>query len=744
MRKNLKNLLTDKNSRRRILPALGAIVLIAAVLLPLFLPGGGYAQARESVHSVEAEIGTIAATVTATGNLQTVNAETIRIPTGLTVDEVFVSPGDIVSAGDALATFDLGSVQTRLAEVQEEIAELDREIEGSRNDTEPTRITAGVSGRVKAIFAEVGDAVASTVLTYESLMLLSVDGRMAVDIETDALQAGDTVTVRLSDGTELAGDAVPSIPRGTVTITLTDNGPRLGEEVTILQEDTVIGTGVLRINQPLAITGTSGNIYRVHVEENAQVSAGATLFTLEDVDTAPAHLALIAERNEQAEVLRTLLGLMQSGTLTANFEGIVEAVFIGDGASSGTSQMPSIPAGIPGGAIPGFMRGTVDGEPMNLMRLSQVEEIELEIPEMPEIPEVPEIPEAPEPPETPEPPQPPIPPEFQTIDSLESLNLAPPIMGASPQTSVGGQNFTGTVQWMPATPIFLPATTYQALVNLTANEGFLFGSGVLAELEAGRFPTEGATVTGAQMAGNALQITLFFPPTGGLPEGMIPGFPEMPEFPGLPGMPAFPAFPSFPSIGGFSMPSMPNMDASAMMGAAGASSNIQTSAFTIAAGEEMQLIVSVDERDILSLAVGQSAEITLEAAVGEVFTGAITRINASGTTGGGAARYQVEITLPRTEHMLPGMSASAVVTTYEVSGILILPAEAIQEDWPLVYVYTALVNGEPAEPVEVQTGLSDGLYVEVISGLSPGDTVYYIVIQTQGWPMWGMGGGWGN
>lgn len=326
------------------------------------------------------------------------------------------------------------------------------------------------------------------------------------------------------------------------------------------------------------------------------------------------------------------------------------------------------------------------------------------------------------------------------IDSLESLNLAPPIMGTPPQTSVQGQNFTGTVQWMPETPIFLPATTYQALLNLTANEGFLFSPAVLAELEAGSFPTPGATVTGAQMAGNALQIMLSFPPTADMPDGEFPGMP------GFPGMPSMPAFPSFPSMGGFSMPSMPSMDANAMMGAAGASSNIQTPAFIIAAGEEMQLIVSVDERDILSLAVGQHAEITLEAAAGETFTGAITRINASGTTGGGAARYQVEITLPRTEHMLPGMSASAVITTYEVSGILILPAEAIQEDWPSVYVYTALVSGDPAEPVEVQTGLSDGLYVEIISGLSPGDTVYYTVIQTQGWPMWGMGpgGGWGN
>lgn len=718
--------LKDKNSRRKIFPAIGAIIVIAAILIPLLAPGGGHAQARESVHSATAEIGTIATTVTATGNLQTVNAETIRIPTGLTVDEVLVSPGDIVFAGDVLARFDLGSVQTRLAEVQEEIRDLDREIERSRNDTEPTRITAGVSGRVKAVFAQEGDLVADTVLTYESLMLLSVDGRMAIEFEFEAygLRVGREVTVALSDGTEHDG-TIDHIWGHSVTVTLSDNGPRLGEMATVKYDGAELGQGALRINQPLAVTGTSGRVSRVHVEENATVRAGATLFTLEDVGTDPAHLALIAERNEQAEVLRTLLGLMQSGALIASFEGIVEGVFIGDGA--GTSQPPAMPGGIPGGMIPGFMRGTVDGEPANLMRLSYVEEI----PETPSIPELPEIPETP---------KPPTPPEFQMIDSLESLTLAPPVLGQIPQTSVQGTNFTGTVQWMPETPIFLPATQYQALLTLIANEGFLFSPAVLEALEAGTSPVSGATVTGAQMMGNTLAIMLSFPPTDGMPGG---GKPELPEFPGFPGG-GFPSMPAFPPMGGFTMPSMPGMDANAMMGAA-ANSNIQTPAFTIAAGEEMQLIVSVDERDILSLAVGQSAEITLEAAVGESFTGTISRINAAGTTGGGSARYQVEITLPRTEHMLPGMSASAVITTYEISDILILPAAAIQEEWPRVYVYTALVSGEPAEPVEIETGLSDGLYVEIRSGLSPGDIVYYTVLQAQGWNMWGpppgMGGG---
>jgi len=710
----------QKLKKRRGIFMLGIGLLILILVIPMLLRDGGDAQARESVHEATAEIGTIATTVTATGNLETVSAETIRIPAGLTVEDVFVSAGDLVSAGDPLAAFDLASVQTRLAETQEEINDLDREIERTRNDTEPTRITTAVSGRVKAIFAEAGDPVVGAMLAHDALLLLSLDGRMAVEFEAGApihLHPDLTaeVTVTLSDGTEHRG-MVERRAGGMPTVTLTDNGPRFGDTVTVTYGDTALGSGTLVINQPLAITATSGRVERVHIAENAQVRAGATLFTLEEVDASSAYVALLAERAEQAEVLRNLIALSQTGVLTANFDGIVENVFIGDGGgASGGQQAPSFPGGLPGGWV-GLMRNT-DSLDLGITRLSGVEIEALLDPEVPLDPEIPM------------PTVPPVP-DFQMIETLADLQLAPPVLGGTPQTSIQGMNYTGTVQWIPETPVFLPATEYRAAITLTAVDGFLFGQGVVTELEEGNFPTPGATVMGAQLMGNALAVAVAFSATAELPNGGFPGMPEMPQFP---------SFPSFPSMGGFAMPSM---DASAMagMGTAG-SSDIQTPAFTIAAGEMMQLVVSVDERDILSLEVGQRAEITLEAAVYEVFTGELTRINVSGSAGSGGTRYQVEITLPRTDQMLPGMSASAVITTYEVSDILIIPAEALSEEWPRVFVYTELVSGVPGNPVDVVTGLSDGLYVEIQSGLAPGDVVYFIVIDTPRWPQWGMGPG---
>jgi len=182
------------------------------------------------------------------------------------------------------------------------------------------------------------------------------------------------------------------------------------------------------------------------------------------------------------------------------------------------------------------------------------------------------------------------------------------------------------------------------------------------------------------------------------------------------------------------------------MDGVGQSAN-QITAFAITAADTMQLVVTVDERDILALQVGQRAEVSLDAIPGERFMGEISRINTTGTTVGGGARYTVEITVPRTVGMLPGMSASAVIVTDEVFDILLIPSEAIQEDGFHIYVYTALVGGELADPVTVQTGLSDGVYVEIVSGLSSGDTVYFIIAETFAFPgfgpRFGPGGGGG-
>ena len=181
----------------------------------------------------------------------------------------------------------------------------------------------------------------------------------------------------------------------------------------------------------------------------------------------------------------------------------------------------------------------------------------------------------------------------------------------------------------------------------------------------------------------------------------------------------------------FSMPSM---------GGYGGSSSTQTQLYdlvgdvlmTVTPQDTMTLTVPVDESDISSVKTGMLAEITVNALPEEVFEGEITKVAKTGSGNGGSSKFDVEITLDRQGKMLSGMSASAVISLYEKMDVLTLPAAALTEDGGKTVVYTALdkKTGEPINPVEVTTGLSDGETVEILSGLQSGDSVYYYYYDT--------------
>lgn len=98
---------------------------------------------------------------------------------------------------------------------------------------------------------------------------MSLDGKMAVQVETEAdTSAGAAVSVTLSAGTMVSG-TVESCAAGKVTVTLTDDGTVFGDTVTVTDGNgQLLGTGTLCIHQPLEVTGTSGQVSVVHVAEN--------------------------------------------------------------------------------------------------------------------------------------------------------------------------------------------------------------------------------------------------------------------------------------------------------------------------------------------------------------------------------------------------------------------------------------------------------------------------------------------
>lgn len=320
---------SKKKKKRKIIYTITSVVLVAAIVLAAGVSmlqrrvQEQFASSAGEVLGYEAATGTISTVVSGSGTLQNVDTETVTVPSGVDVTEILVGFGDAVTEGDLLATVDMATVRTAMSELQTQMEDLDDQISDAEGDQVNSYIQAGVSGRVKVIYAEKNMDVANTMVEYGALAVISLDGCMALDVQTDALSVGDSVSVVRAEGEEVTG-TVDSAAGGKATILVSDNGPVFDEEVTVKTEDgTEIGTARLYVHNPLSVTGYAGTVSSVIVAENQKVYSGTTLFTLTDTSSSANYDALLRERNEAEETLLELLRIQRSGGICAPISGSI-------------------------------------------------------------------------------------------------------------------------------------------------------------------------------------------------------------------------------------------------------------------------------------------------------------------------------------------------------------------------------------------------------------------------------------
>ncbi len=330
--------------KRRII--LTIVIVVAAVLVVgafgvRFLRNkvtASVADTGAEVISAEVTTGSIRTTVSGSGTLADEDVQDVTMPSSLVIDEYNVETGDSVEEGDIIATVTADSLEVALSDTQAALDALDDEIEDAEDDAVDGKITAGVSGRVKYIAVETGDAVAEAMYENGALMYLSLDGYMAVDIESDSLSAGDAVTVTTSDGTAYDGE-VESNTHGTAVVLVTDDGPEYQDSVTVTSSDGgSLGSGELYIHSQLAITGYAGTVSSINVSLNEKVSSGTNLITLTDTETTANYDALLEEREDMEEQMQTLIGIYNEGGVAATASGTVSSVTTGSDSTDTSSD----------------------------------------------------------------------------------------------------------------------------------------------------------------------------------------------------------------------------------------------------------------------------------------------------------------------------------------------------------------------------------------------------------------------
>jgi len=704
--------------------AVTVAVLVAGVGTGVFFMIRGNSPkviaAGESVQSVTVEKGNITKTVIGTGNLESDTALNVYIPTGIDVIEVLVESGDYVEEGDVLATLDEASLTSALLTLQEEISSLDDDINDATDDSDTESLTTKVAGRVKKIYASEDEEVTDIMLEHGALVLLSVDGKMAVELENvSGVSKGDSVTVTLSDDTEKTG-TVASLKGSTCIVTMTDNGPELEEKVTVSDSDgKQLGTGNVYIHEELAITGVAGSIYSISVSENESVSAGDTLLTLDDMPMSSEYQQLITERAELAERLQKLLVLSKTSSIQAEYAGTIQSVNVtansetsestsGNGNTSDANTSASATANAAATSAGAVLTNANMTSAQTVFRNTSTDSTEAIV----------------------------------TISEIKNL-VANPVTGAAPQTQIAETTaYTGSLTWEPVCETFQGSTVYSAVVTLTARSGYRFGESMVPA-------QDGAAVTvtqiGGEAEGNSLAYKITFTETAAAetesetstesetkqtePETTSPntqgngsGNGNSGDSSGNGSSGQSNSGNTNASSSGGGMSSSGSGGASSSGGSTADSSTANTSsddlaensnyatAFTVSPKDKMLLSVNIDELDILTVAVRQEAEVTFDAIEGKTFSGTITKLSNSATSSGGTAKYEAVIELPNDESMRAGMNASATVTIENKENILLIPVNALQERGDRVFVYTEQdsESGELSGEVEVETGLSDG------------------------------------
>lgn len=771
--------------------AAGAVTVVVivgisgSVILRNHNESGVPIMGSQAVKEASAEKGSISKTIVGTGNLEADTPVNVTVPSGVVIDEVKVESGDHVSAGDVLATVDNASVLSAMRDVQEKIENLDGEINETKDETEAGELTASVDGRVKRIYVSQGSSIADSMLENGAVMLLSIDGKMAVKLElTGAAAESDSVTVLLLDGSEKTG-SIESIDGSTCVITFSDSGVGIGENVSVTDaEGTILGSGEAYIHQQLAVTATGGTVEEIKVSEDESVSAGTTLLTLTETTQSIKYFEALAEREAYAETLQKLIELSGSGSVKAEMDGTIQSVNVSAG-SSDSSQSSSVSQASVSGSSSGrvsnmsyqasdmrgysyevitmadtggkmeessFLTESSTEAETRLAAAEQETKIQLEVAG-----------------------------EGESTSAL--LALAVPRAGEKPQSDIAAADgsYTGTVTYQPGDDAFAADTVYQAQVQLTANEGWYFQVDSIFRIESGA--VSGITVSSDN---KILSFTITYPATekysgndsgtgttdqngddsgtgssgtgtdgtgssgtgisstgnnGGIGnsggtgnDGSTSGTDNSTgNGTGTLGLGETGAGSSGAGTSGSGTSTAALSSSGSSSGSSDSTDTAQASqystdvaAFTISSDDNMVLSVNVDELDINSVSKGQTAALTFDAIEDKEFEGEVTKVGSSASASGGVAKYSVNITVARDSRMKTGMNASATITVESREDVITIPVDAIQEKGNRTFVYTGRdAEGNPSDETEVTTGLSDGSTVEITEGLAEGDTVYY-------------------
>lgn len=154
--------------------------------------------------------------------------------------------------------------------------------------------------------------------------------------------------------------------------------------------------------------------------------------------------------------------------------------------------------------------------------------------------------------------------------------------------------------------------------------------------------------------------------------------------------------------------------------------NEGTSVATIADLNKMIFEGQVDEAEVGKLIIGQDLKISMAALPDKEFDAKLKFVAPKGTEEGGAVQFKIEadIIIKDDIFIRAGYSANGSLIIEDKKNIMVIPEALLQFDRKTQEPYVEIqTSNQNFERKDVQIGLSDGIIVEIISGVKMSDQI---------------------
>ena len=152
--------------------------------------------------------------------------------------------------------------------------------------------------------------------------------------------------------------------------------------------------------------------------------------------------------------------------------------------------------------------------------------------------------------------------------------------------------------------------------------------------------------------------------------------------------------------------------------------NDGTTVATVANMNDLIFDGNVDETEVGSLHEGLPVVITIGALQNYSFDATLEYISPKAVESNGANQFEIKAAVSVTSDQMirSGYSANAEFVLEEAKGVLSLPESALEFDGDDIYVQVLNADGSTTR-TKVETGLSDGVNIEIKSGVTEGTKV---------------------